>query len=245
MAIQTTCPECEHEYRLRNHYAGATVRCRQCRKTFQVEGGDAAATPLKRTAPGLAMALLVGTFVGILMLCIGMPVGALWLFGKKPVKTQQQAGPAKQVRSDDTKQAAAPKPDAQDRPKESKPAEKQAADYLKDLDNADPKVREAAFKALAKLKDESTIPSIARHLTDNKDRRSASEALKAFGAAAETEVVKYLQEKDKAVRIETCRILSKVGTKASIPALEQTTKAKEKDVAKEAQTALKEIEKRG
>jgi HEAT repeat protein len=174
-----------------------------------------------------------------------MPVGALWLFGKKPVKTQPQAGPAKQVRNDDMKQAAAPKPEAQDRPKENKPAEKQAADYLKDLDNADPKVRETALKALAKLKDESTIPSIARRLTDNKDRRFASEALKGFGAAAESEVAKYLQESDKAVRIETCRILTKVGTKASIPALEQTAKAKEKDVAKEAQIAIKEIEKRG
>src|SRR5437773_4545874 len=37
-----------------------------------------------------------------------------------------------------------------------------------------------------------------------------------------SEVVKYLQEEDKAVRIEACRILNKIGTKASVPALQRS-----------------------
>ena len=53
-----------------------------------------------------------------------------------------------------------------------------------------------------------------------------------------------MQEEDKAVRIEACRILNKIGTKASVPALQQTAQAKEKDVSKEAQNAIKEIGKR-
>ena len=58
-------------------------------------------------------------------------------------------------------------------------------------------------------------------------------------------IASSLQEEDRAVRIEACRILNKIGTKASVPALQQTAQAKEKDVSKEAQNAIKEIGKRG
>jgi predicted Zn finger-like uncharacterized protein len=245
MAMRATCPACEREYRLKDEYAGATVRCRECGETFAVDddGAGVADTSLKRASPGLALGLLVGSFVLILGFCIGLPVGALLLFGKRDTLRQHAAAP-RQTSATAPKQQAAADNKAKDEPQKTKAAEKQASEYVKELDDADPKVRGAALKALAKLKDESSIPAIARRLTDARDRRAASDALKTFGASAESEVVKYLQEEDKAVRIEACRILNKIGTKASVPALQQTAQAKEKDVSKEAQNAIKEIGKR-
>jgi hypothetical protein len=261
MAIQATCPKCQHEYKLRNRYAGATVRCGECSAPFQVEanGEDGAAiTPLKRPSPGVAIGFMVGTFILIIGVCIGLPVLALMLFGKsgkphqQPVAAKQnpKETPGKPAGSDEKAKENSASPGArEEKPKENppqaKPGDGQAAEYVKQLDDADPKVREKALKELGKLKDLSTIPAIARRLTDAKDRRFASDALKGFGSVAEPDVVNVLQEKDKAVRIEACRILNKIGTKASMPLLEETAKAKEQDVAKEAQNAIKEINKRG
>jgi predicted Zn finger-like uncharacterized protein len=241
MAIRATCPKCDREYRLKDHYGGAAVRCRECGKTFPVEGGaiDVADTSLKRASPGMALGMLVGTLLLVLTTCIGLPIGLLLLLGvlagSRPQTGAARSGPRQPA-------AAVNKPG--DETKKTKPAGKQAAEYVKELDDADPKVRETALKALGKLKEESAIPAVARRLTDGKDRRFASEALKQFGAAAESEVVKYLQQEDKAVRIEACRILHKIGTKASVPALQETAQAKEKDVVREAQNAIKEIGKR-
>jgi HEAT repeat protein len=194
----------------------------------------------------VALGLLVGTFALILLICIGVPFGGLWLLAKtRPAKQPPASAANKEAPKAAAKNPPPPDEKAKPSPAEAKPAEKQAADYVQELGDADPKTREAALKALGKLKDESTIPAIAARLTDAKDRGPASAALKAFGAAAEGEVAKYLQEKDKAVRIEVCRILNKIGTKASLPALEEAAKAKEKDVAKEANAAIKEIKKRG
>jgi hypothetical protein len=250
MAIRTTCPKCEHPYRLREHYAGATVRCRECEKTFTVDESDSdvnSDTSLRRASPGLVVGLMAGTVALILAGCIGVPAGLLFLVKLSSTKPQPQAkspAPAAKPQPEHLPAEAPVKSEAPAKPAE-KGAEKTAADWAKDLEDADPKTRETALKTLGKLKDPTSIPSVARRLTDPKDRKFASEALKAFGSPAEEEVVKYLQQPEKEVRVEVCRILHKIGTKASVPALEETAKAKERDVANEARNAIKEINKRG
>lgn len=254
MAIKTTCPECDQPYRLREHYAGATVRCRECEKTFTVDESDSDVNSdrsLRRAGPGLVVGLMAGTFALILAGCIGVPAGLLFLVKLSSAKPQPQArnsAPAPKPQPEPAPNHAPAKAEAAEKPAEktaTKPAEKSAADWAKDLEDADPKTRENALKTLGKLKDATTIPAVARRLTDPRDRKLAGEALKAFGAPAEEEVVKYLQQPEKEVRLEACRILHKIGTKASAAALEETAKAKERDVANEARNAMKEINKRG
>jgi predicted Zn finger-like uncharacterized protein len=83
MAIEIVCPQCDQSYRLRDHYAGATVRCRQCGDAFPVpgEGADAATdtadtsnTGLKRAHPGLMVALTFGPGLLLLSCCVIVPV---------------------------------------------------------------------------------------------------------------------------------------------------------------------------
>jgi predicted Zn finger-like uncharacterized protein len=83
MAIETVCPRCNQSYRLRDHYAGATVRCRKCGDAFPVESAgedgapDTAATPatgLKRASPGLMLALTFGPTLLLLSCCIIVPI---------------------------------------------------------------------------------------------------------------------------------------------------------------------------
>jgi HEAT repeat protein len=197
---------------------------------------DGAGGALKRASPAVAMGILAGSFLAVVGVCVGVPLLLLLLFGHREAPRQRASAPP---------QKSAPQDKTKEQASQTKPAEKQAADYVRELDDADPKVRETALKALAKLKDESTFAAVAGRLKDSKDRRFASDALKAFGAAAEAEVDKSLQDPDKAVRLEACKILNKIGTKASEPLLQAAAKEKDKDVAKEAQSAIKEIGKRG
>lgn len=115
---------------------------------------------------------------------------------------------------------------------------------LADLQADDPRIRQAALKALGQRKDPSTMSYIAERLKDPGDRGSASDALKAFGREAEPAVIGYLEDADTAVAIEACRILQKIGTQASLPKLEKAAQAADKNVAKEAQDAIEAIQKR-
>jgi hypothetical protein len=80
MAIEIVCPKCHESYRLRDLYAGATVRCRECGDSFPVAGDgatDTAATSntgLKRAHPGLMVALTFGPGLLLLSCCVIVPV---------------------------------------------------------------------------------------------------------------------------------------------------------------------------
>ncbi len=108
-------------------------------------------------------------------------------------------------------------------------------------------VRHACLDALGKLKDETSVPLVTARLLVQEDRRAASNALKAMGPVAEKEVVKGLTNGDKNIRLECCRILDVVGTRASVPALTQVAqlalraKPPERDVANAAQAAAAAI----
>lgn len=95
---------------------------------------------------------------------------------------------------------------------------------LKQLDHPSPAIRHPAMEALGKLKDERAITPLAQHLTNRDDRPHAARALQAMGPMAENEVLKYLPFPDVQVRIEACKVLKVIGTKASLPHLQATGK---------------------
>ncbi len=243
MAIQANCTECEHSYRLQDHYAGATVRCRECSETFVVPD-DVIVTALNRNSAGKVLGLSIGLGVVVMLLsCGGLYVSRLvWFAMYAPApKPAPQLKPAPEKPKDEKD----PKPTAEDKkpaPDDKTPAAPNLEELLKHLEDSDAKVKESAFKALAKLKDPATFAVIAAHLEKTADRKYASEALKTIGSPAEMEVAGYLTNGDKNVRVEACRILTKIGTKESIPSLEAA--AKMKDLQKEAENAIKEIKKR-
>jgi hypothetical protein len=80
-------------------------------------------------------------------------------------------------------------------------------------------VRVSVLEALGILKDDRAVAPVAAQLR-KANRQEASKALQRMGPMAETEVGKYLSDKEKAVRVEACRILQAVGTKGSVAALE-------------------------
>jgi HEAT repeat protein len=107
------------------------------------------------------------------------------------------------------------------------------------LDHDDAATRRAALEVLAKLKDARAAEAIAQRLYG--DRQQASSALQALGPSAEKDVVKYVGDKDVAVRVEACRILRVIGTKESVAALEGAARDKNRNVATAARNALKDI----
>jgi HEAT repeat protein len=107
-------------------------------------------------------------------------------------------------------------------------------------------IRHAAMEALSKLKDERAVAPIAARLPDITDLQAAGAALQAFGPAAEPEVVKYLQPTFiPQTRIEACRLLSVIGTKMSLPALQAISTDRVPNVAASARLAMKLITDRG
>jgi HEAT repeat protein len=76
-------------------------------------------------------------------------------------------------------------------------------------------VRQGAIKGLGRIKDERAIEPLAELLSDFSVRGEASRALQGFGAAAESAVWPFLQDKDFFLRTEACAILQAIGTKKS------------------------------
>jgi len=91
---------------------------------------------------------------------------------------------------------------------------------LKLLRHPDPHTRRATMEALANLKDERAVEPIAERLTEGLDRHDASKALQALGSTAELTVLKYLGSPDFPTRLEACKILKVIGTKASVRPLQ-------------------------
>jgi S1-C subfamily serine protease len=105
-------------------------------------------------------------------------------------------------------------------------------------------VRHDAMMTLGKIGDERAAEPIARRLGEFHDRGRAAEALKALGSKAEKAVVPYLTHTDWGVRLEACRVLAAVGTKASQAALEKASGDSNGLVAGEAKRAVEAIGKR-
>lgn len=85
------------------------------------------------------------------------------------------------------------------------------------LSDPDFGVRSAVLDAITAMKDPAAAEPVAALL--EKERGKAGEALKAMGSGAEPAVIKYLSHRDGFVRMEACKVLQVIGTKACVPAL--------------------------
>jgi HEAT repeat protein len=82
--------------------------------------------------------------------------------------------------------------------------------------------RKRAIDALVKLKDPRGAPAIARNWKHPFEHEWTRRSLEALGPAAEDAVRPYLEDRDWGVRVEACRTLKRIGTRKSLPALEET-----------------------
>jgi hypothetical protein len=105
-------------------------------------------------------------------------------------------------------------------------------------DDGDPGVQEAAIVALGRLRDARAADVLALRLANNRQRNAASEALKNLGPVAEPAVRQQLDSPDGRVRVEVCKILKVIGTRASYPALVRLANDEDQGVAAAAREAL-------
>jgi hypothetical protein len=82
--------------------------------------------------------------------------------------------------------------------------------------------RRRGIDTLVRLKDPRGAPGIARSLKHPFDRERARRALAALGSPAEMAVHPYLEDNDWGVKVEACKTLQLIGTRRSLPALQQT-----------------------
>jgi hypothetical protein len=104
-----------------------------------------------------------------------------------------------------------------------------------------PFVAPALIEAVMKYKPDSAIEPIARHLPNALTRKAASQALKSYGPIAEEAVAAHLTSGDIWTRQEACEILKIIGTRKSIPALEQVARERDVFVSGAAKVTLKVI----
>ncbi len=110
-------------------------------------------------------------------------------------------------------------------------------------------MKAAALAGLTRLKLPATAEPLAGLLITRGfglDREKIKLALIAIGPAAEPAVLPLLNEMNRDTKMDAIHILAKIGTAASLPALDKQAeqKAKERNLAKEAEDAAKEIRKR-
>jgi HEAT repeat protein len=111
----------------------------------------------------------------------------------------------------------------------------------------DPKsvlIHKPAIEALARFKSEQATAALAKQLGNFADRADASAALQRIGPEAEPAVLPYLDNADWGIPLEAMRILAKVGTEQSVPALEKLAKGPGPGVAMEAKATLDAIKRR-
>jgi HEAT repeat protein len=97
-----------------------------------------------------------------------------------------------------------------------------SATLIRLLDSPDTGTRQTAMTALGRFKEKKAVAAIATRLKETGDYKAAEIALTAIGGPeVEKEVLKVLQGKPRVTTRTACvRILGKVGTKDSLPALE-------------------------
>jgi predicted Zn finger-like uncharacterized protein len=109
--------------------------------------------------------------------------------------------------------------------------------------------RTQVIEALGRLKEEKGIPLIVKSLSEPIEHTVADRALTDIGAASEKPLLEELKTTDKAItKIYCVRVLAKVGTKDSLPALEDilkdTSPTRSRNLENEARKAIDAIKKR-
>jgi HEAT repeat protein len=105
-------------------------------------------------------------------------------------------------------------------------------------------IHKPAIEALANFKGAQVTAALAKQLGNFADRADASAALQRIGPEAEPAVLPYLDNADWGIQLEAMRILAKVGTEQSIPALEKLAKGPGPGVAMEAKATIEAIKRR-
>lgn len=118
-------------------------------------------------------------------------------------------------------------------------ADKGAVPVLLNLvDDSDLFLRHEVIAELGRLKDPNAATALASRVEQLSDRANASKSLVAIGPAAEQAVHPLLENKDLHVRVEACRILGQIGTRASVPALQAAAKDRNLLLARTAKEAI-------
>jgi serine/threonine protein kinase len=112
---------------------------------------------------------------------------------------------------------------------------------LRVLQDGEPQPRWGAIEALARLGGERAIEAVAERLADFLDRGAASKALQGLGAQAEPAIRGQLTSADDGARLEACKLLQTLGTRASVADLETAARDPNGQVSQAAQEALKAI----
>jgi hypothetical protein len=102
--------------------------------------------------------------------------------------------------------------------------------------------RKAAFEVLVKLRDDRGIPAVVRFFRDNPFSPDAAMGVRAFGPAAENDVLALLNEsKNSTAKREMIKILRDIGTEKSLAVLQPMTTATSPTVRTVAQEAVTSI----
>mgnify|MGYP000845568448 CR=1 FL=1 len=111
------------------------------------------------------------------------------------------------------------------------------------LKSEDAKTRQAAIRALGRLKHQASAAILVEALAT--DRAVASEALRQLGPAAERDVLNLLERaKEPVIRREAMVVLTAIGGRDSLPALQRHAKDADAELARTAQVAIAVIERR-
>ncbi len=99
-------------------------------------------------------------------------------------------------------------------------------------------VKRAAIETLCRFKPKEAIEPAAKLLSDNMVRRAAAKFLKSIGPDAEDAVLAQLNDNNLRGQATVCDILGVIGTKKSIPVLEQVVLNDTRGAARNARRAL-------
>jgi hypothetical protein len=124
-------------------------------------------------------------------------------------------------------------------------ADENLADFIKAAGDDDLEVRKSMFQILEKHKTKEAAEAIVQGLIPGLGRGDAAKALVQMGSIAEGAVAKILNDRDGWVRKEACRILEQIGTKESLPALQEYAGKATGFDKSDAEKAIKAIRERG
>jgi predicted Zn finger-like uncharacterized protein len=115
------------------------------------------------------------------------------------------------------------------------------------LNDANPESAKAASEALVVWATPTEAPALAAALSNPSPevRKNCLQALEKFGPSAEQPILNRLENNDKTSRRELCALLGRIGTKASLPALERIAATDSNPVVKRtAEGAVRAIQER-
>ncbi len=113
------------------------------------------------------------------------------------------------------------------------------ADFLlEQMSSTDEKAMRLATELLIQLKDMRVAKPLAEQLADPQETYRAGGHLITIGSGAESAVIPYLRSEDAATRKRAADVLAKIGTRASVPALEVAAKGPDFFAKAAAESAL-------